>query len=96
MRNILDLNSDGKTDAKDLQIWLAVILALSGVVLLFLGFFASPMGEIHASVITTAGELFTFCGVLLGIDHHYRHLLSKTLSEMKGREGNQEPENTKQ
>ena len=93
MRNILDLNSDGKADAKDLQIWLAVILALSGVVLLFL---ASPMGEIHASVITTAGELFTFCGVLLGIDHHYRHLLSKTLSEMKGREGNHVPENAKQ
>ena len=47
---------------KTCQIWLAVILALSGVVLLFFGFFASPMGEIHASVITTAGELFTFCG----------------------------------
>lgn len=96
MKNLFDLNSDGKTDAKDLQIWLAVILAFSGVILLFLGFFAPPIGEIHASVITTAGELFTFCGVLLGIDHHYRHLLSKTLNEMNGRKENHVPENTKQ
>lgn len=81
--NFLDLNKDGKSDSKDLQIWSALLLLICGVVLLFLGFFSTPMGEIHSSVITTAAELFTFSGVLLGIDYHYSHLLHKTLANLQ-------------
>nr|DAN16468.1 MAG TPA: Neurensin [Caudoviricetes sp.]DAS64139.1 MAG TPA: Neurensin [Caudoviricetes sp.]DAX54336.1 MAG TPA: Neurensin [Caudoviricetes sp.] len=84
--NFLDLNADGKTDSKDLQIWSALLLMVGGVVLLFLGFFSTPKGEIHGSVITTAAELFTFSGVLLGIDYHYSHLLHKTIADMQKKE----------
>ena len=45
--NFLDLNNDGKTDSKDLQIWLAILLLIAGIVLLFLGFFTNPLGVIH-------------------------------------------------
>lgn len=81
--NFLDLNNDGKADTKDLQIWIAIVLLIAGVILLFLGFFSSPLGIIHYSVITTSGELFTFASVLLGIDYHYSHLLQKTIADMQ-------------
>nr|DAJ37872.1 MAG TPA: Neurensin [Caudoviricetes sp.] len=81
--NFLDLNQDGKSDAKDLQIWLAILLLIAGVVLLFLGFFTNPLGVIHFSVMSTSGELFTFASVLLGLDYHYSHLLHKTLANLQ-------------
>lgn len=81
--NFLDLNNDGKTDSKDLQIWLAILLLIAGVILLFLGFFSSPLGVIHFSVMSTSGELFTFASVLLGLDYHYSHLLHKTLANLQ-------------
>ena len=81
--NFLDLNNDGKRDTKDGQIWIGIALLIAGVTLLFIGFFSSPLGIIHYSVITTSGELFTFASVLLGIDYHYSHLLQKTIADMQ-------------
>lgn len=81
--NFLDLNNDGRADSKDLQIWLAILLLIAGVVLLFLGFFTNPLGVIHFSVMSTSGELFTFASVLLGLDYHYSHLLQKTIASMQ-------------
>lgn len=81
--NFLDLNNDGKRDTKDLQIWSALLLMIGGVVLLFLGFFTQPQGEIHYSVATSAAELFTFSGILLGLDIRYRHLLQQTIADMQ-------------
>lgn len=54
------------------EIILASILALAGLALLFLGFYAIPIGEISASVLTAFGETGTFSGALLGIDYTYR------------------------
>lgn len=84
--NFLDLNADGKADSKDLQIWLAVLLLISGLALLFLSFFTNPLGIISFSVMSTSGELFTFASVLLGLDYHYSHLLQKTIATMQKKE----------
>lgn len=86
----LDLNNDGKTDSKDLQIWLAILLLIAGIVLLFLGFFTNPLGVIHFSVMSTSGELFTFASVLLGLDYHYSHLLQKTIASMQQKKKEEE------
>lgn len=85
--NFLDLNADGKTDSKDLQIWAAILLLIAGVVLIFLGFFSPPnIGQIHTSVITTSGELFTFASCLMGLNLHYNNLLQKTIATMQKKE----------
>ena len=85
--NFLDLNADGKTDSKDLQIWASILLLISGVVLIFLGFFSPPIiGQIHTSVITTSGELFTFASCLMGLNLHYHNLLQKTIATMQKKE----------
>ena len=55
-----------------LQIIIATVLVAAGLVLLFLGFFAVPVGEISASVLTAFGEVATFAGALLGIDYTYK------------------------
>lgn len=54
------------------EIVIATILALAGITLLFLGFYAVPVGEISATVLTAFGETATFSGALLGIDYSYR------------------------
>ena len=63
------------------EIAIATILALAGIVLLFLGFYAVPLGEISASVLTAFGETSTFSGALLGIDYTYRYKRYKLESD---------------
>lgn len=55
-----------------MQLYLAIFLAISGIVLLFISFFVDPTGEISASVLKAVGEIFTFSGSVMGIDYHYR------------------------
>lgn len=56
-----------------LQMWMAFLLALAGLTLLYLGFWLPPEGEIHSSVLVAFGETSTFAGALLGVDYQYRY-----------------------
>lgn len=59
------------------QLLVAVLLSLAGVVLLFMGFWCSPRGEIHNSVLVGFGELSTFAGALFGVDYSYKYKFRK-------------------
>ncbi|MDO5017592.1 MAG: hypothetical protein Q4E10_04425 [Porphyromonas sp.] len=59
-------------EPQHLRLLLAVLLVTSGMVLLYLGFWISPKGEIHSSVLVAYGEVMTFVGALLGIDYAAR------------------------
>lgn len=59
------------------QLTVAVFLTLAGVVLLFLGFYSAPEGQIHNSVLIGFGEVATFAGALFGVDYSYRIKYSK-------------------
>ena len=54
-----------------LQLITASLLALAGVVLLFVGTLLAPQGEIHETVLVAFGEVATFAGSIIGIDYHY-------------------------
>ncbi len=57
----------------NLQLAVATILVLAGLVLIFAGFYVPPLGEIHNSVLIAFGELLTFAGSLFGIDYRYKY-----------------------
>jgi hypothetical protein len=50
----------------------AVLLTLSGIALLFCGFWVDPEGEIDSSVLVAFGETCTFAGGLFGVDYSYK------------------------
>lgn len=54
------------------QLMMATLLTLSGVVLLFCGFWVDPQGEVDSSVLVAFGELSTFSGALFGVDYSYK------------------------
>ena len=54
------------------QFWAGLLIVAVGLVLLFLGFYAVPLGEIAPSVLTAFGEIATFSGALIGVDYRYR------------------------
>lgn len=56
-----------------LQFLLGLVVVIAGLVLLFLGFYAVPIGEIAPSVLTAFGEAATFSGALIGVDYSYRY-----------------------
>ena len=59
------------------QLWVAVLLSLAGVVLLFMGFWCSPTGKIDSSVLVGFGEVSTFSGALFGVDYSYKYKISR-------------------
>ena len=70
-----------------IQLMLGIVIAMSGLVLLFLSFFVDPLGIIHNSVLAAVGEVFTFSGALIGIDYSYRY---KMYEERKGKNDEEE------
>lgn len=67
-----------------IQVMLATLLIIVGVVLLFLGFYTEPPGQIHDSVLIAYGQISTFAGALLGIDYSYKYKIFRdTLNHEK-------------
>lgn len=56
-----------------IQFWAGLFVVIVGLVMLFLGFYAVPIGEIAPSVLTAFGEMATFSGALIGVDYRYRY-----------------------
>lgn len=56
----------------NVQLIIAVILTLSGIALLFMGFWVEPTGKIDSSVLVGFGEASTFAGTLFGVDYTYK------------------------
>lgn len=55
-----------------IQLIIACIVTLAGLVLIFCGFWVSPTGEIHNSVLVGFGEALSFAGALFGVDYTYK------------------------
>ena len=55
------------------QLLIAALVVIGGLVLLYIGIQIDPAGEIHESVLVAFGEAATFAGSLLGIDYYYKH-----------------------
>jgi len=56
----------------DLQLISAFVLSIGGLILLFLGVYIEPQGQIHESLLVAFGETATFAGALFGIDYVYK------------------------
>ncbi len=54
------------------QLTMAVLLTMSGIVPLFCGFWIDPRGEVDNSVLVAFGEISTFAGALFGVDYSYK------------------------
>lgn len=73
-----------------LQFFLGMFVVLAGLTLLFLGFYAVPIGEIAPSVLTAFGEAATFSGALIGVDYSYRFKTFKEENKAKLKEETEE------
>ena len=56
----------------NMQLFIAILLTLSGIALLFSSFWIDPQGEIDGSVLVAFGEVSTFAGALFGVDYKYK------------------------
>ena len=64
---------------------------MAGIVLLFLGFYAHPIGDITNSVLVAYGECSTFAGALIGVDYSYRYRTFKFEEEEKTKRYKEDP-----
>ena len=67
----------------NVQLWVAVFLALAGVVLLFSGFWVEPTGKIDNSVLVAYGEISTFAGTAFGFDYCRRNAFKQGLKDIE-------------
>lgn len=74
-----------------IQLIMAVVLVVVGVTLFFMGFYAIPLGEISASVLTAGGEIFAFSGSLMGLDYNFKYKSEKLREEYRHKYRNHPP-----
>ena len=67
----------------NIQLSLGVLLVVTGIILLFLGFYAHPIGDITNSVLVAYGEVSTFAGALIGVDYSYKYRTFKIEEETR-------------
>lgn len=88
-----------KLSFKDTLLYSLTILSLTaGFIMLFLGMFVPPEGEIHESVLTAFGLILFFVGALLGIDLKYSKATAtfkRTVLDLLAKERNQQNDNPK-
>ena len=70
-----------------LQLITACVVTIAGLVLLFCGFWVSPPGEIHNSVLVGFGEALSFAGALFGVDYSYKFKIWRNRSHNEPKEG---------
>lgn len=63
------MNTDKKLT---IQLFLAVGVVIFGCILMMMGFWSVPIGEISSSVLAGVGELLTFAGSVMGLDYSYK------------------------
>lgn len=76
----------------NIQLALGVTLVVAGIVLLFLGFYAHPIGDITNSVLVAYGEVSTFAGALIGVDYSYKFRTFKIEEETRRQNKTQDTE----
>lgn len=63
-----------------------------GVSLTVAGFIVNPLGEVHASILTSLGVFLTFSGSIIGISQHYAIELEKFKSDILSMKKKEEDE----
>lgn len=82
-----------KLDKKEtIQFIASLVLLVIGVVLVFLGFYAVPIGEIHYTVITVFGMFLTFVGAIWQIDVKYEFKTQQLMKNMRKSEDSHQDE----
>ena len=72
-----------KLAKEKIQYGAAICSIVFGFTLTMMGFFASPVGEVHTSVITILGETLIFGGSIFGISLHYNNELHNFKDEVR-------------
>ena len=60
-------------DTRYIQLLIAALVVVMGMILLYIGVSMDPKGEIHETVLVAFGEAATFAGSIMGIDYHYKN-----------------------
>ncbi len=60
---------------------IASVMLIAGLILLYLGFYAPPKGQIHESILIAYGETLSFAGAVLGIAFSTRLAIEKIRRE---------------
>lgn len=59
------------------RFWVGCILILVGIILIFLGFYEEPVGELSGSLLAATGEVFTLGGSFCGLDAYVEYKVRK-------------------
>lgn len=68
------------------RFWLGAVLAVAGVVMLFVALFIPPQGEISGSALGAVGEVFLLSGAILGLDSYISFKMKNFIQEAIGNE----------
>ena len=74
---------DQITPRDKVQFWIAGGLMVFGCLMLMIGLFIEPAGQLHSSLLIAFGEVGTLAASVLGIDAVYTNKLQQIVTSIK-------------
>lgn len=73
-------------DRKDnIAVISAIVMLCFGITLTSIGFFVSPMGEVHDSILWILGQALLYAGAIFGVAYYTKGVIEKQVNDLENR-----------
>ena len=63
----------------------AIVMLCFGVALTAIGFFVSPVGEVHDSILWILGQALLYAGAIFGVAYYTKGVIEKQVNDLENR-----------
>lgn len=74
-----------KESKDNIAVTSAIVMLCFGMALTAIGFFVSPVGEVHDSILWILGQALLYAGAIFGVAYYTKGVIDKQVKDLENR-----------
>lgn len=74
-----------KESKDNIAVTSAIVMLCFGMALTAVGFFVSPVGEVHDSILWILGQALLYAGAIFGVAYYTKGVIEKQVNDLENR-----------
>lgn len=74
-----------KENKDNIAVTSAIVMLCFGMALTAVGFFVSPVGEVHDSILWILGQALLYAGAIFGVAYYTKGVIEKQVNDLENR-----------
>lgn len=74
-----------KENKDNIAVTSAIVMLCFGMALTAIGFFVSPVGEVHDSILWILGQALLYAGAIFGVAYYTKGVIDKQVKDLENR-----------